>query len=183
MHNIVRTNSGLINITSGSGFIGIRSDETKSSDSVPFLSSDSLCTTVDFQIDFDKGISIAEALGGYEPNNFRIENLEDENDNIVYKLADKSSGTGTRKSGIAIRNEVMNILYQSKSLIILDFHGVSLISSSFADELIGKLVVECGFIGFTQRFRLVGMNETIEAITNRSVAQRISVGTSFDTHA
>ncbi|MBW4580403.1 MAG: STAS-like domain-containing protein [Tildeniella nuda ZEHNDER 1965/U140] len=175
LNNIVRSNSGLLNITSGSGFVGIRVHETKTSTTVPYLSSENNCTTVDFQIDFDKGISIANALGGYEPVNFRIENLEDERNNVVYKLTEKSSGTGTRQSGVAIRNEIINISNQTTSVIVLDFNGVSLISSSFADELIGKLVVEYGFIGFTQRFRLSGMNETIQAITNRSVFQRLSV--------
>ena len=96
--------------------------------------------------------------------------------NIVYRLADKSSGTGTRQSGAAIRNEVINITKQTDSVVVLDFGGVSVISSSFADEFIGKLAVEFGFIGFTQRFRLVGMNATVQAITNRSVSQRLSVG-------
>jgi len=174
LSNIVRSNSGFLNITSGSGFLGVRTDETKTSTNVPFLSHENNCTTVDFQIDFDKGISIPEALGGYEPTNFRIENLEDDQNNVVYRLADQTTGTGTRKSGISIRNEIINIARQTNSVIILDFNGVSLISSSFADELIGKLVTEFGIVGFMQRFRLVGMNETIQAITNRSVSQRIS---------
>ncbi|MCC5654718.1 STAS-like domain-containing protein [Nostoc sp. XA013] len=175
LNNIVRSNSGLLNIISGSGFVGIRTHDTKTSTNVPYLNSENNCTTVDFQIDFDKGISIANALGGYEPVNIRIENLEDERNNIVYKLADKNSGTGTRQSGVAIRNEIINIRNQTSFMIVLDFNGVSLISSSFADELIGKLVVEYGFIGFTQAFRLIGINKTIQAITNRSVAQRLSV--------
>lgn len=175
LNNIVRSNSGLLNITSGSGFISIRADETKTSNQVPFLSSSNNCTTVDFQIDFDKGISIADALGGDEPTNFRIENLEDEKNNLIYKLAEKTSGTGTRQSGVAIRNEVINISNQTTQVIVLDFNGVSLISSSFADEFIGKLIIEFGFVGFMQRFRLIGMNETIQAITNRSVYQRINV--------
>jgi anti-sigma regulatory factor (Ser/Thr protein kinase)/anti-anti-sigma regulatory factor len=176
LNNIVCSNSGFLNITSGSGFVGIRTDETKTSTTIPFLSPESNCTTVDFQIAFDKGISIVDALGGYEPVNLRIENLEDERNNIIYKLSEKASGTGTRQSGVAIRNEIINISNQTTSVIILDFNGVSLISSSFADELVGKLVVEYGFVGFTQRFRLFGMNETIQAITNRSVSQRLSVG-------
>ena len=176
LYNIVRSNLGILNITSGSGFLGIHGDDTKTSTSVPFLSREHNCTTVDFQIDFSKGISISEALGGYEPTNLRLENLEDDQNNVVYRLADKSSGTGTRQSGVAIRNEVINITKQTDSVVVLDFSGVSIISSSFADEFIGKLAVEFGFIGFTQRFRLVGMNATVQAIANRSVAQRLGVG-------
>ena len=176
LQNIIRSNSGILNITSGPGFFGIHGDDTRTSANVPFLSRTHNCTTVDFQIDFDKGISIPEALGGHKPTNLRVENLEDDQNNVVYRLADKSSGTGTRQSGAAIRNEVINITKQTDSVVLLDFSGVSVVSSSFADEFIGKLAVEFGFIGFTQRFRLVGMNATVQAITNRSVSQRLGVG-------
>lgn len=180
LHNIVYANSGSLNITSGSGYFGMSGGDPKTSSSVPFLSRENNCTTVDFQIDFKKTISIPDALGGHEPCNFRIENLEDENDNIIYRLADQPSGTGTRRSGEAIRNEILNIMNQSESLIVLDFNGVSILSSSFSDELLGKLIVKVGFITFNQFFRLTGMNKTVQAIANRSIMQRLSVGTQID---
>ncbi|MBP0019524.1 MAG: STAS-like domain-containing protein [Cyanobacteria bacterium SBLK] len=162
------------------GFLGIRASKTKTWEKVPFLSHDNNCTTVDFQIDFDKEISIKDALGGYEPTNLRLENIQDDSDNIVYKFAEKSSGTGTRQSGLAIKNEILNISNQTNSLIVLDFKDISIVSSSFADELIGKLVVKFGFIGFTQRFKLTNMNEFIQTIINRSVFQRISQNINID---
>ena len=106
----------------------------------------------------------------------RIENLEDDHDRIVYKMAEQSSGTGTRKSGEAIRNEIANILNQTDSLVHLDFSGVSVVSSSFGDELIGKLAVKLGFIIFNQRIRLIGMNETVQSLVNHSVSMRLSTG-------
>ena len=63
---------------------------------------------------------------------------------------------------------------ESSYRIVIDFHGVSVVSSSFADELIGKLVVKLGFTGFTQRIQLVGMNDFIAPVVDRSVAQRIA---------
>ena len=48
-----------------------------------------------------------------------------------------------------------------------------MVSSSFADEFVGKLVAAFGFIAFTQRFRLANMNPTVEAVVNRSVSQRM----------
>jgi anti-sigma regulatory factor (Ser/Thr protein kinase)/anti-anti-sigma regulatory factor len=175
LNNIVRSNSGLLNITSGRGYLGIDSDgKPKTSNSQTFLSKENGCTTIDFQIDFDRVISLPEALGGHQPVNIRLENIEDDSNNINLQLSKEKSGTGTRQSGISIRTKVMNISNQTNSIIILDFSGISVISSSFADEFIGKLVNEFGFTGFVERFRLVGMNETVKAITNRSVAQRIS---------
>ena len=176
LYNIVDANSGSLNVTSGAGYFGMGNGNPRTSSSVPFLNRDNNCTTVDFQIDFDKGISVPDALGGFEPVNMRIENLEDDHDRVVYRLADQSSGTGTRKSGEAIRNEIANILHQTDNLIHLDFTGVSVVSSSFGDELIGKLAVVIGFIAFNQRIRLVGMNETVQSLVNHSVQQRLATG-------
>ena len=58
--------------------------------------------------------------------------------------------------------------------IILDFRGVNLISSSFADELIGKLVLEYGFFGFNNVIRLKNMNSLVQTIVQRSVSQRMA---------
>lgn len=176
LHNIVRANSGFLNVTSGSGSFGLGGDTPRTSTVVPFLSRDNNCTTVDFQIAFDKGISISDALGGYEPVNLRLENLEDDHDNVVFRLADKASGTGTRQSGRTLRTEIINILNQTDSLVVIDFDGLSVVASSFADELIGKLTIKIGFIQFNQKCTLVGMNNTVQAIVNRSVQQRLATG-------
>lgn len=174
LHNIVKSNSGRLVIRSNSASYMLRGDEIKTFKNIPTISKERGTTTVDFQIDFDKGISIADALGGFTPVNLRLEALEDEKGNMMYKLAEKSSGTGTRQSGQRIRNEVMNIHRETNRVIEIDFKGISVISSSFADELIGKLVAEYGFFGFMQVFRLKNMNEIVQPIVNRSVAQRMA---------
>jgi len=93
---------------------------------------------------------------------------------LIYKLSEQSSGTGTREAGERIRNEIVNLRNETCSPVELDFTGVSVVSSSFADELIGKLVAEYGFFGFNQGFRLKGMNSTVQSIVNRSVSQRMA---------
>ena len=106
--------------------------------------------------------------------------MEDDYENIVFPLTDKASGTGTRRSGEALRNEIVNTINQTDSIVVIDFDKLSVVSSTFADELIGKLAVKIGFISFNQKCRLVGMNETVQAIVNRSVQQRLAVGLEGD---
>ena len=55
----------------------------------------------------------------------------------------------------------------------IDFTGLSVVSSSFADELLGKLIAKMGLATFNQRCQLIGMNSTIRAIVDRSIQQRI----------
>lgn len=94
-------------------------------------------------------------------------------DFMKYPLRDHSSGTGTRSSASRIRTEIVNLLNSNHRPILLDFDGVAVISSSFADELIGKLLIHLGFVGFNQTIHLRNMNSTVQAIVQRSVNQRI----------
>jgi uncharacterized protein (DUF1684 family) len=77
------------------------------------------------------------------PVNYRLEARENESGSeLVFSLKDEASGTGTRQSGRLLRNRILNTAKDSSLRIVIDFNGVSVIASSFADELIGKLVVE-----------------------------------------
>lgn len=174
LHNIVKANSGSLAITSNGASYMLRGDELKTFPRIPYLSKNDGCTIIDFQIDFDKGISISDALGGYTPLNLRTYSIENNQGSLVYKISEKASGTGTRQSGQRVRNELINLHNESQSVIEINFSEVSVISSSFADELIGKLVSTYGFFGFNQLFRLTEMNQIVQSIVNRSVAQRMS---------
>lgn len=138
-------------------------------------------TTVDFQLDYSKDIDITSALTNssgcaYNSVDLWLENLESDTDeNIVnIKISEMSGGTGTRKSAEKVRNMVMNIVNNNKKRINLDFEGINTISSSFADELIGKIIKEKGFVFFTQAFRLTNLTPFLIAIINRSVEQRMA---------
>ncbi len=172
LHQIVSENTGILNIISNSASYNLTNNKFKTYDRIPQLPYDNGCI-VDFQIDYSKEISISKALGGYEPVNLKMESLEDNIGNINIDLQSKESGVGTRKSGEKIRNELINIYKQTNKNITLDFTGVNIVSSSFADELIGKLVTNFGFYGFNNIFKLKNMNPSVQSIVQRSVAQRM----------
>ena len=172
LHQIVSENTGILSIISNSACYNLTNNKFKTFDNVSQMLFDNGCV-VDFQIDYSKEISISRALGGYEPVNLKLESLEDNVGNIVMVLHSKESGVGTRKSGEKIRNELINIYKQSNKNIILDFKNINIISSSFADELIGKLVTGFGFYGFNNIFKLKNMSSNVQSIVQRSVAQRM----------
>ena len=172
LHQIVSENTGILNISSGSASYSLTNKENRIFENIPQLPGNSGCM-VDFQLDYNKEISISKALGGYEPVNMKIESMEDDFGNIIVDLKSKESGVGTRKSGEKIRNELINIYKQSGKSITLDFKDLNIVSSSFADELIGKLVAEFGFYAFNNVFKLKNMNTSVQSIVQRSVAQRM----------
>ena len=172
LKQIITDNSGQLTITSNGARYSFINRKARLSSVIPQLAFDNGCT-VDFQLDYSKEISISKALHGHEPTNYLVESLENDFGQITIKLIEKESGTGTRPSGVQIRNEVINIYKQTGRPIALDFIGLPVIASSFADELIGKLFIEFGFFGFNNIIKLKNMNPTVQAIVQRSVAQRM----------
>lgn len=142
LYSIIKQGKGRLVITSGTGSYMYNNANIKTFDRIPQLSKVSPCTIVDFQLDYSVDLSLDKALvfrgKQYNIVNLRIENLEDEKGNIVYKVKEHAEGTGTRESAIRVKNEIFNILQTKPQIIILDFEGVAVISSSFADELMAQ---------------------------------------------
>jgi STAS-like domain of unknown function (DUF4325) len=178
LYNMVRQNSGRLTITSASASWMMTDNNVNTYNWLPYISKTAGSTTVDFQLDVSKKILIEDALSTgtqkYQPTSIYLDKFETESTYLHYPLKDQSSGTGTRQSGQRIRLEILNLYNTTKKPILISFESVAVISSSFADELIGKLVVHFGFMGFNQVIRLLNMNPTIQAIVNRSVSQRMS---------
>lgn len=178
MHEVVRLNKGSISILTGNTHYYFANDSTSFKDKQIYLSPHNQALSIDFQLDYKNKVSLSDIFkfkgNAYKFINLRIENLENDRGEIEYPLHDHKAGFGSRKSGAMVRNDVMNIHKESNQTIVLNFTGISIISSSFADELIGKLMVEYGIYKFNNLFRLKGLNDLNQAIIQRSVIQRLS---------
>lgn len=60
------------------------------------------------------------------------------------------------------------------SKVIADFQDVPLVSSSFADEVFGKLFVEIGPLSFMQTFEFRAIVPTVRKLIDKAIAQRIA---------
>ncbi|MCD4713923.1 MAG: DUF4325 domain-containing protein [Clostridiales bacterium] len=99
--------------------------------------------------------------------------MQSEDSKYVYTFDNTQDQIGSRQYGRYLRNYFKNILSASEiELIVFDFHLVNIISSSFADELIGKLYIEFGQELFNRHFKLEGMNEQIELVFTSVFSQR-----------
>ena len=134
-------------------------------------------TTVDFMLDYSTAVSIEKALvfNGtiYTPITLRIENMEDIDGNIRINIKEESNGTGTRQAASQIKNKILNILSEEPKNIILDFTGIAVISSSYADELLAKLFCSLGLFQFNRVIKIIGLSDEQQLILQRSVIQRI----------
>jgi STAS-like domain of unknown function (DUF4325) len=62
---------------------------------------------------------------------------------------------------------------KGRAAISFDFEGVHLISSSFADEVFGKLFSDLGPIRFGQLCKFIKVDPTVQTLIDRSITQRI----------
>jgi hypothetical protein len=72
-----------------------------------------------------------------------------------------------------LRERISRVLMESSGPLTLDFSAVQDATSSFLDELLGRLARELGTEAFHQRLVIVGMSELIERMANVVIQQRL----------
>ena len=88
-------------------------------------------------------------------------------------MRDESESTGSRPAGTPVRNKLQNLLAMfGGKRIVIDFDGVPIVSSSFADEVFAKLFVELGQMGFMRAFEFANASPTVQALIDRAIEQR-----------
>lgn len=106
--------------------------------------------------------------------------LVDGGSGVLVRLRDETSGFGNRASAKPVRMKLLNLMTQfPDDVLTLDFDGATLVSASFADDLIARLVKEVGPTTFFARVRLINLSDlarrTIDAvIAQRGAAQRLA---------
>ena len=177
LHSIVKQGQGNLVITSGGGSYSYSRGRVNVYDRLPVFSRETPGTIVDFQLNYSKDMSIDKALvfrgKQYSLTNIHFEDLEDEYGIVHYSIKDHAEGTGTRDSAMRVKNEIHIILTETRKPIVLDFSGIEVISSSFADELLAKLFLEFGLFQFNNLIRIKGLDQSQQTLLHRSVLQRI----------
>jgi anti-sigma regulatory factor (Ser/Thr protein kinase) len=137
-------------------------------------------TLVVASIDFSEPGLLEEALkfGGeqYTPTDFVETHYEvSDSKQIIFILSDEAVSFGTRPAGTPIRNRLSNLVSMARgSKVVVNFRDVPLVSSSFADEVFGKLFVEIGPLSFMQSFEFQEISPTVRKLIDRAISQRMS---------
>lgn len=94
----------------------------------------------------------------------------------ILKLSKSGSSLGLRELAKKLGLKIKESISQNQ-LIIIDFENVESVSSSFADELIAKVMIEVGQENFIKNVKLKNTNDFIKTIINTSVRDRLNVRT------
>ncbi|MGU3389157.1 STAS-like domain-containing protein [Sphingomonas sp. M1A8_2b] len=98
---------------------------------------------------------------------------EADDDSILFKVKEESYSFGTREAGRESRNKAVNLMDNFTVPVTFDFEEVFVISSSYADEVFGKLLVELGEDRFNTLCRFTNMDRTIKLLIDRAIRQRL----------
>lgn len=165
---IAEASDGRFALTSGQGRVEVLSNEVLASDFIPPL----IGTCVELQLPTDFALDLRTVLGHEPTSRAEIRHM-DESGWLVVRLADYAKVFGNRPTGSRIRNAVINMLRSNPtSPVEIKMDDVSIFSSSFADELFGKLAVELGVLEFGKRVRCTGLNEVCSSLLETAIQTR-----------
>ncbi|WLW53416.1 STAS-like domain-containing protein [Streptomyces sp. YU58] len=174
LKGVIEANGGKLEIRSGRGYLRISSSGIEGGDTTGLIiSPNNHCTVVDFDLNVDKPVDLGAVLGT-PMQDLRTEAIESDEGEHTIRLVEHAQGTGTRAAAERLRNFLMSYINEGVPYLILDFENVPMVSSSFADETIGKLAERFGPVGFSQRFRLTNMNQNVQMLLDRAITLRIT---------
>jgi anti-sigma regulatory factor (Ser/Thr protein kinase) len=183
---------GLFEITSGSVQLVVKhdgSDSYEGAESRIYRRSVNQIfqgTIVSATIGINSVFSLEEALGFgkalHQPTDIiELQYENDEGTEMYLKLCDETTGFGTRFSGSQIRTKVSNLLSAgSGKILVIDWDGIPVVSSSFADEFVGKIFVDLGPLNFSMRVRNVNMEALVKGLVDKAIKQRLVQSMSSD---
>ncbi len=96
--------------------------------------------------------------------------------NIEIILSKESNAFGSRAAAKPVRQKIENLLRTTAAKVNINLDDVSLISSSFADEVFGKIFVDMGPLEFMARIEICGGNVIVRQLIDRAIAQRAALG-------
>jgi hypothetical protein len=178
-YQICSHSNGFFQLESGYGklMFTVRDGLRISTERIPYEG-----TLVAAQIDFSVPYLLEEALqfGGKTHQTVDYVELRYEQhgtEDLLFKVSEESLSFGSRVAGAPVRKKLLNLARMCPNQrIILDFENVPLVSSSFADEVVGKLFAELGPLAFMQRFQFQKINPTVRQLVDRAIAQRMAAG-------
>jgi anti-sigma regulatory factor (Ser/Thr protein kinase) len=172
---ITELGGGTLDIVSGFGSLSSsRNGLHIQQQQVPFNG-----TLINGSIKYAQPVNLSEALQFKGRQFAPIDHLElqyeTDSDGFVYfNLKAESEGFGSRSAGEPIRKKIFNLIrLTSNSCVRVDFENVPLVSSSFADEVFGKLFIELGPLQFSQFIKFENIDPLVRNLVDKAIMQRM----------
>jgi len=172
-HRAARVGEGDFEIHSG--YASLRADLTARPERIPFRG-----TLVVVRLDYSNPDALWSALdirgtGGDPSADYVERQYEHPSDDVLNFVVRKEVGSvGSRSAGKLARAKLENLMRMYPGYPVnLDFADITVVSSSFADEFVGKLFVRMGALRFTRETRFSEVTPTVQSVLDKAVLQRV----------
>ena len=131
-------------------------------------------------IDYSKHDVLKEALrfGGkpHTPIDYIETHYESrDGQRIVFVMKNEVASFGSRVAARPVKIKLQALATMcSQQKVFIDFAGIPVISSSFADEVFGKLFVDLGPVNFSKAFEIVNIEETVQGLIDLAIKKRLA---------
>jgi anti-sigma regulatory factor (Ser/Thr protein kinase)/anti-anti-sigma regulatory factor len=175
---VTRTSGGYLHIHSGYARLDYEDDQLRfTKEDVPFRG-----TLVVACLDCSNPAALGDALrfrdAKHTPLDYIETHFEDRSsDHLVFHLSQEATSFGSRLAGEPVRTKLHNLVHMNPGRrLVVDMADVPLVSSSFADEVFGKLFVSLGPLLFTQALEFRQISQTVRSLVDKAILQRMSRG-------
>ena len=90
-----------------------------------------------------------------------------------FRIADECRHTAGRETATPFRRKLESLIPDATDPIVLDFDGVESPSSSFLDELLGRMAEKLGEDAFQSRIHVVNMTDRVKRMSDVVIGQRL----------
>ena len=98
-------------------------------------------------------------------------------------IAEVCSHTGSRPPATRLRRKITSLLPEIEGAVTLDFTGVKTLTSSFLDELLGRLNAKLGNEAFNEKVIVEGLSELHRNMANNVIGQRLALDNQEESQA
>ncbi|MFC1467799.1 STAS-like domain-containing protein, partial [Verrucomicrobiota bacterium] len=165
---IAKQNGGEFHIWTGDSLFNLKAGES-SFDQIPYLQG----TGILFSLDTNRSVDLSQTWIGEATFTYIDAMAEEATEKGGLNIAQKCASTGSRPPAKALGRIIRSILPELDSPLVLDFSDVKSASSSFLDELLGRLIKELGEDTFNAKIQLQGMNDITRKMANVVIGQRL----------
>jgi hypothetical protein len=169
---IVKVNRGSFQIWSGNAMFRLVDGEDKGFVSIPEVPG----TGVIFRLDTRRPVDLGETFisnvsdAGWSYLNYAAGQVQERG---AIRVAERCANTGTREAAIPLRRKIQALLPDMDAAVVLDFSGIERASSSFLDELLGRLAASLGAKLFHERILVVCAPQQVADMATVVIRQRL----------
>ena len=172
---ICEKSKGQLRIDSGRGTLSFsgQSGFHMRNEAVPFEG-----TVIDVQVGLGEesvlGLALVFGTKEHQPaDHIELKYETDDLKYVEFVLCEQRTSFGSRIAARPIRTKLSNLIKMCPGeRIRVDFRDIRIVSSSFADEVFGRLFVELGPLTFMQRMEFVAIDDTVRMLVDRAISQR-----------